>query len=263
MGLRRTPLPDRPSIRALASSSNQTLERARRQLRRPAATPATFVSALHEWVNTPKCDVGQVAYGADVAFGPIDAHRNLRGPYTAAGTLLRALSDDAHARAPDLVFAHLLALLVVAPELRKRVPVPADVNRWLSIPREGNWPVWTRRIAHGLADFLLAYSERLYPSGVVAAFKNLDAADFTDQEFISVLLRRADPRILRLRVHTTTDRVDAVLASALNAYTTRSPPPSSDPECSVPEAWRAWFATRGVPTATQPNCGATCRSMLS
>ncbi len=206
------------------------------------------MSALHEWVNTPKCDVGQVAYGADVAFGPIDAHRNLRGPYTAAGTLLRALSDDAHARAPDLVFAHLLALLVVAPELRKRVPVPADVNRWLSIPREGNWPVWTRRIAHGLADFLLAYSERLYPSGVVAAFKNLDAADFTDQEFISVLLRRADPRILRLRVHTTTDRVDAVLASALNAYTTRSPPPSSDPECSVPEAWRAWFATRGVPT---------------
>src|SRR5580658_7445834 len=50
------------------------------------------------------------------------AHRRLRGPYTAAGTIVRAIAADAMERSPALVAAHEIELLSVAPELRDRIP---------------------------------------------------------------------------------------------------------------------------------------------
>jgi tetratricopeptide (TPR) repeat protein len=199
--------------------------------------------ACHEWAHAP----AGVAVDPDAgnAFGPIDAHRNLRGPYTAAGTLLRAMCAEAQAHAPEVVAAHLLTLLAVAPELRSRVPVPADAKRWLAIPREGNWPRWTRRLAHGLADFLLASLPILRPDGVRLVFTNVDCADYTDQEFIAVLLSRADPGVLSLGVYTKDAEPAPILAVALEAHAKQARL-CGPPQTPVPARWRAWLKANGA-----------------
>ncbi|MBC3841473.1 hypothetical protein GXW82_17855 [Streptacidiphilus sp. 4-A2] len=40
----------------------------------------------------------------------MNAHRRLRGPYTAAGTILRAVVPQALERFPDLVAAHVIEI---------------------------------------------------------------------------------------------------------------------------------------------------------
>lgn len=91
----------------------------------------------------------------------------------------------------DGAAAHLLTLLSVAPELRRDLDVPSEISAVFMFSREGNAPGWTLRLAHGIVDFLLAAPRRLS-----VAFCNLDHADPTDLEFISVLQRRAVPERL-------------------------------------------------------------------
>ena len=176
----------------------------------------------------------------------LDAHRNRRGPFTAAGGLIRAIIDDATRATPELVATHLLTLLSVAPEIGRYVDVPADVRQALIVSREGNPPTWTRRIANGVTDFILGYfaGER---SGRVAVFTNVDDADLTDQEFISVLLRRADPKSLRLCICTRSDRLDPLLAAALEQYARRRRRKKSGSGIlEVPMVWAAWLAACGL-----------------
>jgi tetratricopeptide (TPR) repeat protein len=170
--------------------------------------------ACHAWlVATHGADAGMQAAGA-VTF-TIDAHRNRRGPFGAAGGLIRAIIDDAGRTVPDLVATHLLTLLLVAPEIGARVDVPQEVRQALSVSREGHAPSWTRRIANGAVDFILGYFEGKRGPTHVAVFSNVDHADPTDLEFLGVLLRRADPTMLCLRICTISDRPPALLADAL------------------------------------------------
>lgn len=52
---------------------------------------------------------------------PVDAHRRLRGPYTAAGTILRGLIPGLLQRQPELVQRHDIEVLSASPELREAV----------------------------------------------------------------------------------------------------------------------------------------------
>ncbi|MFJ2780672.1 tetratricopeptide repeat protein [Kitasatospora sp. NPDC087315] len=129
----------------------------------------------------------------------ISAHRRLRGPYTAAGTLVRGLLPDALARRPELVTAHEVELLTVAPELRDRLPATRETLTSLAVPQERTRFYSRRRtlrIAHGLQEFLaeLLTAEGYGTRSLVV--EDLDHADPTDLEFLSVLLRRTDPALL-------------------------------------------------------------------
>lgn len=130
---------------------------------------------------------------------PVSAHRGLRGPYTAAGTLLRALVPDALTRRPEVVAAHEVEILTVAPELRDLVPATLETLTSLAVPEERTrfYSRWrTLRIAHGLQEFL---AELLTADGAgtrSVVVEDLDHADPTDLEFLSVLLRRTDPALL-------------------------------------------------------------------
>jgi hypothetical protein len=193
--------------------------------------------ACHEWlVSTCYAGAQKQGAAAPVPFW-LDAHRNRRGPFTAAGSLIRAIIDDATCDA-GLVSAHLLTLLSVAPEIGHYVGVPADVRQALIVSREGNPPSWTRRIANGVTDFILGYFEG-ERSGRVAVFTNVDDADPTDQEFISVLLRRADPETAPLMPDPITWTRRSLLRSS-------NMPGDGGGRRAVPESWKCrWFGLRG------------------
>jgi tetratricopeptide (TPR) repeat protein len=125
----------------------------------------------------------------------IDSHRGRRGPYTAAGALVRFACADASGAA--LAGDHLLSLLLVAPEIARRVPVPAEIRDSFRFSREGNPQDWTRRTAHGVADFMLRFLEQA-GANLSVTFTHAGAADPTDREFFDVLRQRCDPARLKL-----------------------------------------------------------------
>lgn len=176
--------------------------------------------ACHDWLVSTGC--ADSAMRDDTASTPlsIDADRNLRGPFTAAGGAIRALIDDAHKRTPELITTHLVTLLLVAPEIIGCVAVPAEVRAASLVSREGNPASWTRRVANGVVDFILGYfAGRRFPATLI--FTNVDQADPADQEFIATLLRRADPRTLRLCICTTSVSLPPLLTAALAQYARR------------------------------------------
>lgn len=135
--------------------------------------------------------------------GVVDAHRRSRGPYTVAGTVMRALAPEALARFPELVAAHEVEILTVAPELRELVPARQETMTSLAVPSERTRfysRMRTLRIAHGLRNFLdeLLHLQQDRPRALV--IDDLDHADPTDAEFVAVLLRRLDPAVLTLVV---------------------------------------------------------------
>jgi len=97
------------------------------------------------------------------------------------------------ARAGD----HLLSLLLVAPEIAEQVCVPAELRDSFRFSREGNPQDWTRRTAHGVADFLLEYLEQAGTS-LSVTFAHGDDADPTDREFFDILRQRRDPARLKI-----------------------------------------------------------------
>jgi len=155
----------------------------------------------------------QAAADHDVDFPPplvpaIDAHRRLRGPYTMAGTLLRAIVPDAIERCPELVAAHDMEILAVAPELRGAVAASHETLTSLVVPEERtrfHAKLRTMRLAHGMTEFLRDYL-RLggwRPASLV--IDRIDQGDPTDQEFLSILVRRLDPVLLTLVIGTGTN----------------------------------------------------------
>ncbi|MDX6354327.1 MAG: hypothetical protein QOF98_1230 [Streptomyces sp.] len=144
-----------------------------------------------------------------------DAHQRSGGPYTAAGALIRALVPGALARRPELVAAHEVEILTVAPDLRDRVPATQETLTSLAVPKERTRfysRMRTLRISHGLMEFLYELLRGAEPNGAAEPYgryeryeptgsyafvvDDLDNADATDQEFIAVLLRRMDPAVL-------------------------------------------------------------------
>jgi tetratricopeptide (TPR) repeat protein len=125
----------------------------------------------------------------------LDAHRRLRGPYTAAGALVRLIAADALARRPELGAAYNIELSTSAPELVAVLP-----RTWTSLEWEVAAGERTRfysrlhtlNIANGLAEFLRDYLRAVGGGPRSLIVENLHKADPTDQEFVAVLLRRTD-----------------------------------------------------------------------
>ncbi len=123
----------------------------------------------------------------------------------------------AYAAAPDVALRHALTLLSIAPDLGDFLPVSHLLSRALSLSREGNSSRFTARLAHGVANFLIAALIDTAHRTTVR-FENVHEADPLDRELIAVLLGRADPGTLRLTVSTSTEEMDEPLHSALKAH---------------------------------------------
>ncbi len=133
----------------------------------------------------------------------VDAHRRLRGPYTAAGTVVRALVPAQLTGNPDLVRHHDLELLSVAPELSPSVPNSRETLTSMAIPKERTRfyaRLRTKRISNGLVEFVRDSLPGREPRALV--FENVEHAEETDLEFLTALLRRLDPARLTVVVCT-------------------------------------------------------------
>lgn len=164
----------------------------------------------------------------------VDCHRRLRGPYTGTAAVLRALVPEIMARNPELARGHVIEILAMAPDLQALTGPAPDTLTTLAqgMERTRIYAAGrTRQLAHGIVDLITAYAEDRGECMLTLAFRNVDEADHTDQEFLAILLRRAGQRI-RVIAGTRTDRLPADLLAALRAYTRRvsQPPPvvSSD-----------------------------------
>ncbi|MDQ2958179.1 MAG: tetratricopeptide repeat protein [Actinomycetota bacterium] len=129
----------------------------------------------------------------------VDAHRNLRGPYTAAGTVVRRLAPEVLERRPELVRKHDIELLSVAPELSDVLPNSRETLTSMALPKERTRfyaRLRTMRTSHGLVEFL---RDGMPSEGSwTLVVENAEHAEATDQEFLAVALRRLDPSRLRL-----------------------------------------------------------------
>ena len=151
----------------------------------------------HYWISAPhRAERDRLLTGLDLPplLATVDAHRNLRGPYTAAGTLLRLIAPDALLLRPELGFRHRIEIQESTPELAGLVPAvlrpleqsakgPGSVSRYPA-------RLHSLRISHGLVDFLGAYLDALDDGPHSLVVHNVQHADATDREFLAVLLRR-------------------------------------------------------------------------
>jgi tetratricopeptide (TPR) repeat protein len=133
----------------------------------------------------------------------VDAHRRLRGPFTAAGSLARLLVPGTLRRDPELVQRYDIELLSAAPELRALVPNSRETLTSMAIPAERTRyyaRLRTVRIGNGLVEFVrdAAAGEGLRR----VVLEQVDQADPTDLEFLANLVRRVDPRLLQVVVCT-------------------------------------------------------------
>ncbi|SEK59832.1 tetratricopeptide repeat protein [Streptacidiphilus jiangxiensis] len=129
----------------------------------------------------------------------VDAHRRLRGPFTAAGTLARALVPGTLPRDPALVGRYDIELLSAAPELHNLVPNSRETLTSMAIPAERTRyyaRLRTVRIGNGLVEFVhdAAAGEGLR----TVVVEQVDQADPTDLEFLANLVRRVDPARLQV-----------------------------------------------------------------
>ena len=131
---------------------------------------------------------------------PISAHRRLRGPYTATGALLRAIVPTAVRHWPDLVAEHRIEILSIAGELQATVDTRQTSLAVPAEPTRCHPGSWTLRLAHGVVEFLTAYLRRSGDGGSSLVIDDIQTADYTDQEFLAVLLRRMDPSLLTVVV---------------------------------------------------------------
>jgi tetratricopeptide (TPR) repeat protein len=185
-------------------------------------------SPVHRWILAPqrRARLGRVAgLSLPPALLPaVDAHRRLRGPYTAAGTIARGLAATAIDQFPELVDAHQIELLTVAPELRTMVPATRETLTSLAVPDERTRfysRLRTGYLSHGLTEFVRDYVLLSGGKQRSLVVDNLDAADYTDQELVSILLRRIDPALVMLVVGTSATMDDQPLGIALTSYAQR------------------------------------------
>lgn len=151
----------------------------------------------HIWIEgrcSPERLRAAAAVGLAELLPPVDAHGRLRGPYTAAGTILRALVPGLLEHRPELVQRHDIEVLSASPELREVVPATRETLTSLAVPEERTRfysRLRTLRIAHGLAE-LIRDSLDDGPRRMLV-IDNAGQADPTDAELMAVMLRRIDP----------------------------------------------------------------------
>ena len=210
-------------------------------------------AVAHARTQAPDPVVGTgTGTGIDIA---VDCHRGLRGPYTGAGSLLRALIPGVAAADPGLPAAYAPAILCAAPELEPLVGsapetltslAPQDERtRWYSLQR-------TLRIANSLVELLHQCGARR-AAGITVFFDAVDQADPTDREFLAIALRRLDPAGFRILVGSGSDpdgQAGGDLARRLARHALRVDAPAAEPraaaQATAAELARAYVAEDGA-----------------
>ena len=135
----------------------------------------------------------------------VTCDRRRGGPFTGAASLLRDLVPRID---PELTARHRYAILTISPELAEIV---GSVPETLTAAAE--WDERTRfedglarRASHGVTELLMSYALQHGPLRL--AFDDVDQADPTDQEFLAILRRRADPDLIQVHEGTTTEARD-------------------------------------------------------
>jgi tetratricopeptide (TPR) repeat protein len=167
----------------------------------------------HRWIRAAaRRDRDRVRAGLDLppTLAVLDAHRRLRGPYTAGGSLIRRFAADLLDRRPDLGVRHNVEILTSAPELKGLVPGIWTTLEWQA--RDGERTrfysrLHTRNIANGIAELLRDYVAELGAEPCTLVVENAHQADPTDQELVAVLLRRGDLGALTVVVGTGLDPI--------------------------------------------------------
>lgn len=153
----------------------------------------------HYWIRSGRRrDRDRLRAGLDLppVVAVLDAHRRLRGPYSAAGALLREVGPDLLRRAPDLGVRHHIEILTAAPEFAGQVPpikATLELTGTSGVRTRYQARVHTLRIAHGLTDLLRDYLAATTEGPRALVVENVDEADPTDREFLAVLLTRLLP----------------------------------------------------------------------
>lgn len=157
----------------------------------------------------------------------VEAHRRLRGPYTAAGSLLRAVGTDALALSPELGPRHHVEIQQTTPELRVAVPAMGlDITRMAKHQTRYQAKLHTLRLSHGLVEFVRDHLVALGGGARTLVVHDAHEADHTDLEFLAVLLRRVPAELLTVVVATgagldaSPDPAAAALLAALGAHAT-------------------------------------------
>jgi tetratricopeptide (TPR) repeat protein len=132
-------------------------------------------------------------------FPPVDAHSRLRGPYTAGGMIARRLAEVTLGPYPHLARRHDIEIRALAPELREALPIAREALAE-SVPPGERTRVYprlrTRRLAHGLTDFLRDYLVELGAGPRALVIENMHHADPTDRELVATFVRRLDASLL-------------------------------------------------------------------
>jgi tetratricopeptide (TPR) repeat protein len=142
---------------------------------------------------------------------PVNADARPDGPYSAAGSIVRALTWPI-----DLVRRHNVEIRAVAPELDVDITTETLFNLTPIAERTRIHSCFrTLRIAHGLTELIRDHLTRLGDGPHHLVIDNVDRADATDRELIAVLLRRIDPGLLTLVIGAGPDPLGEPLESAL------------------------------------------------
>ncbi len=208
---------------------------------------------FHSWIVAPyqrdrEQAVRSIHPAGEVSYY-INCHRNLRGPYTGTGEFLRKLVPMVYPQYPDMVIAHATEIVSIAPELKA---LAVSLNETLTSSAVGGERtiyysrLRTQRLAHGIVDFLLEYVALNQHDHYAIVCENVHMADPLDQEFLSVLLRRADPRQLSVTLCTTSTSLSEPLLAVLTTHArTIQPQPAHEQhtlaELGIPSDWRQWL----------------------
>ncbi|MCZ4119447.1 tetratricopeptide repeat protein [Streptomyces sp. H39-S7] len=207
------------------------------------------VVPTHHWVRGGlRRDRAAAVQRLGLPAGPVtvvDAHRRLRGPYTAAGTLVRAMVPCVLLRDSKLVERYDIELLSAAPDLRSIVPGSRETLTSMALPAERTRyyaRLRTTRISNGLVEFV---RDGLAADGPrVLVVENTDQAEATDLEFLTALVRRIDPAHLTVVVcGGAAGPVDEALLSVLAARAQVTEVHEGAPGAAGPDDARAFVAS--------------------
>ena len=183
----------------------------------------------HLWINGPSRSARALTIAQAAPAAEADCHRRLRGPYTGVGSVLRTIVPTLDAAGHAAARRHAIEILAVAPELDGVVEaMPDNLTSGAGEEERTRW--WsrlrTRRMSHGLIDLLRELTADAGDAPrLVLAFDRLDEADATDREFITLALRRLDPRQVRLVIGTaSTDLPDDLLTALRTCADSASAP---------------------------------------
>ncbi|WP_027087449.1 tetratricopeptide repeat protein [Cohnella panacarvi] len=190
----------------------------------------TKANERHVWLVAPDLKDRQAYYADDLASGlalVADGHKRRRGPYTASNEWLRQLVPAFAGRRRELLSFHSFEILAIAPELKTYIPERIETLTSAASHNERvrfYAGVQTLRMAHGLTDFYIRCAELEGPITLIV--ENAHACDSLDAEFLSVLLRRAEPSKVKVIVSSPPAIQPGKLQDAIRLYATRVAAPS-------------------------------------